>query len=179
MTDFIVPEKIKALQESDPNLLQIGFEAADPCEEDAPSFFEDDEESEKCLYRFGTDGMGGAFALWNPSGIASGEPYRVVYIGEDGDFVVAASSIDDFLMLLSYDFVIADLVISGEEVHYREIMEKDMLEDIRKDQDAYRAWLKDKFGITPEPDYRGILSRAQKEYDGFDRWMESRIDTGE
>jgi hypothetical protein len=179
MPEFIVPEKIKALQDFDPNLLQIGFEAVKNPEEDFTDFFETDEDIDEYLYQFGTDGMGGAFALWNPDGLSVGEPFHVVYFGSEGDFVAAAASIDDFLMLLSYDFVIADLIIGGSEVHYKTIMDAELIEEIKADQKAYSEWLKEKFGIIPDAGYKGILERAAKIFDRFDSWVEKRIDTGE
>lgn len=179
MPEFTVPEKIKALQELDPNLIQIDFETVKDSDEDFCDFFGTDDDHDEYLYQFGTDGTGGAFALWNPDGLSKGEPYRVVYLGSEGDFVVAAASIDDFLMLLSYDFVIYDLIIAGDEVHYSTIMDAALIEDIKKDQAAYREWLKAQFGIIPDSDYKGILKRAEAVYDIFDSWIEKRADAGE
>jgi hypothetical protein len=173
---FSIPENLQKLINYDPNLIHIDFEVVKDSDEDFNAWFgTENNDHYKYLHQFGVDGTGGMFALWNAQGLGSGKPLRVVYLGSEGDYAVCAESSDDFLRLLTTDYILFDLIVDGEKVHFKEIMDEDMLDEVLSEKKEYAEWLVSKCNLSPIKDEAEILDKIS-EYDvEFENWIDERI----
>jgi hypothetical protein len=174
---FSIPENLQKLIDYDPNLIHIDFEIANDSVEDFNEWFgTKNGDHTKYLYPFGIDGTGGIFALWSAQGLGSGAPVRVVYLGSEGDYAVCAENSDDFLRLLTTDYILFDLVVDGEKVHYKEIMDEDMLDEVLSIKKEYAEWVATKCNLTPIRDEAEILDAISAYSEEFESWIEKRIE---
>jgi hypothetical protein len=174
---FSVPDNLKKLMDYDPNLIHIDFEVVNNSDEDFNEWFgSENADHSKYLFQFGVDGTGGMFALWSAQGLGSGKPLRVVYLGSEGDYAVCAENSDDFLRLLTTDYILFDLIVDGEKVHYKEIMDEDNLEEVLSIKKEYAEWLIAKCNLSPVADESEILDKISSYDDEFEAWLAERIE---
>jgi hypothetical protein len=173
---FSVPDNLQKLMDYDPNLIHIDFEVVNDSVEDFNEWFGTEvSDHAKYLFRFGVDGTGGMFALWCAQGLGSGKPLRVVYLGSEGDYAVCAENSDDFLRLLATDYILFDLIVDGEKVHYKEIMDEDDIEEVLSVKKEYAEWLISKCNLIPVDDETEILDKISAYDDEFEAWLAERI----
>jgi hypothetical protein len=174
---FSVPDNLQKLMDYDPNLIHIDFEVVTDSDQDFNEWFgTENEDYTKYLFQFGVDGTGGMFALWNAQGLGSGKPLRVVYLGSEGDYAVCAENCDDFLRLLTTDYILFDLIVDGEKVHYKEIMDEDFIDEVLSDKKEYAEWLMAKCNLAPVKDEAEILNKVSAYSEEFEDWISERIE---
>jgi hypothetical protein len=171
-----IPENAAKLLLYNPDLLHIDFEAVHDPDEDFNDWFDTEGKDYSAnLYQIGVDGTGGIFALWDKDGFKTGKDPLVVYLGSDGEAAVAAKTLDDFLQLLTVEHVLYDLIVDGEKIHYTEIIDDDLLPEVKRTQTLYLSWLNDVCGIAKNKNAEEILVDASKHLEDFEAWCDERI----
>ena len=161
------------LLEFNPNTIHLDCEIGIKSDEDYDAWFNTTGgDHDKYLYTIASDGMGGAFCLWSPRGLAEDQNPAVVYLGSEGEIGVAAENVDDFLMLLAGDYILNYLVFDGEKRHYKTVFDEG-IEEIREDQQLYRNWLREVFGMEPDKQ-PAIMKRAKRVLTSFEDWFDER-----